>query len=125
MSEKSEEKRRFHRIFYHADAQLALAGGGEPQRCKIVDLSLRGCLLELTEPLVGIGNQPYELKFELSAEAVIRMEIVATHIQGNQAGFRCAHIDIDSISLLRRLVELNLGDSELLERELSALGNFS
>ncbi|OAI19913.1 pilus assembly protein PilZ [Methylomonas koyamae] len=124
MSEKNEEKRRFHRIFYHADAQLVSAEG-VVQSCRIIDLSLRGCLLELAEPLAGIGDQPYQLKFELSAEAAIRMEIVATHVQGNQAGFRCAHIDIDSISLLRRLVELNLGDSELLERELSALGNFS
>jgi len=32
------------------------------------------------------------------------------------------HIDLDSISHLRRLVELNLGDEALLERELAALG---
>ncbi len=124
MSEKTEEKRRFHRIFYHADAQLAPIGGPS-QSCKIIDLSLRGCLLELSGPLAEIGDQSYELKFELSPDAAIRMEIVATHTEGNLAGFRCAHIDIDSISLLRRLVELNLGDSELLERELSSLGNFS
>jgi hypothetical protein len=30
-------------------------------------------------------------------------------------------IDIDSISQLRRMVELNLGDSEMLERDLSSL----
>ena len=33
------------------------------------------------------------------------------------------HIDLESISHLRRLVELNLGDSSLLERELAALSD--
>jgi hypothetical protein len=37
-------------------------------------------------------------------------------------GFVCQYIDLDSISHLRRLVELNLGDGSLLERELAALG---
>jgi hypothetical protein len=33
----------------------------------------------------------------------------------------CKEIDLDSISHLRRLIELNLGDQEELERELGAL----
>ena len=41
---------------------------------------------------------------------------------GELIGFVCRHIDVDSISHLRRLVELNLGDEALLERELAALG---
>jgi len=44
------------------------------------------------------------------------------HIRNNNVGLRCEYIDIDSITYLRRLVELNLGDAELLERELVALG---
>ena len=49
------------------------------------------------------------------------MELTATHVVGNKVGFKCEHIDIDSISELRRLVELNLGSSALLERDLLAL----
>ena len=41
---------------------------------------------------------------------------------GDLVGMVCRHIDVDSISHLRRLVELNLGDEALLERELAALG---
>ena len=37
------------------------------------------------------------------------------------AGLHCLAIDIDSVTHLRRLVELNLGDPALLEREVSAL----
>ncbi len=35
--------------------------------------------------------------------------------------FRCEHIDIDSITHLKRLIELNLGDEALLHRELAHL----
>jgi hypothetical protein len=44
-----------------------------------------------------------------------------SHTRGQNAGLLCLDIDIDSVTHLRRLVELNLGDSDLLERELSAL----
>jgi hypothetical protein len=37
-------------------------------------------------------------------------------------GLHCRHIDIESLAHLRRLIELNLGDPALLERELAALG---
>ena len=36
-------------------------------------------------------------------------------------GFHCQLIDLDSITHLKRLVELNLADEGLLHRELSAL----
>ncbi len=42
--------------------------------------------------------------------------------ENGELGLRCEDIDVDSITCLRRLVELNLGEPELLERELSALG---
>lgn len=119
--EKNDDKRRFHRIFYHACAELTGAGQAHP--CKIIDLSLRGCLLDLEQAWTGADGAEYSLKFDLSDEISIVMAVVATHAVGNRVGFKCVHIDIDSISSLRRLVELNLGDSELLERELAALGD--
>jgi hypothetical protein len=43
------------------------------------------------------------------------------HSETDQIGFRCDHIDLESISHLKRLVELNLGDEAALERELHEL----
>jgi hypothetical protein len=120
--EKNEEKRRFHRIFYSAEA--VLAGEGKLYFCKIVDLSLKGCLLDFGEPWSGSLEKPYTLTLKLSDEVSIVMDLEVVHAAGPQIGFKCLHIDIDSISSLRRLVELNLGDSELLERELAALSEF-
>lgn len=120
--EKNEDKRRFHRIFYHA--QAVLEGAETSYICNIVDLSLKGCLLEFPQPWAGSLETLYTLTLKLSDEISIVMEASVAHVVGNQVGFKCEHIDIDSISRLRRLVELNLGDSELLERELAALSDF-
>ena len=50
------------------------------------------------------------------------MDVEIAHRENDELGLNCKDIDVDSITHLRRLVELNLGDPELLERELSALG---
>jgi hypothetical protein len=43
------------------------------------------------------------------------------HVEGPQVGLRCASIDLDSITHLRRLVELNSGDPAILDREFGSL----
>ena len=50
------------------------------------------------------------------------MQGTITHIEETHMGIRCDQIDMESISHLRRLAELNLGDAQLVERELEALG---
>jgi len=117
--EKIEDKRRFHRIFYSAEA--VLVGDGDSYDCKILDISLNGCLLDFLQPWNGSTDVLYTLTLTLSDEVKIVMQLTLVHGAETQSGFKCRHIDIDSISRLRRLVELNLGDSELLERELAAL----
>ena len=42
-------------------------------------------------------------------------------LKDHHLGLFCHHIDIDSITHLRRLIELNLGDETLLQRELAEL----
>ena len=47
------------------------------------------------------------------------------HLEGNRTGIACDHIDVDSASHLRRIVELNTGNEALLEREIEALVTFA
>jgi hypothetical protein len=84
-------------------------------------LSLKGCLLDFKFPWRGDLEKLYTLTLHLSEQTQIKMELAPMRVIGNKAGFKCTHIDIDSISELRRLVELNLGSSVLLERDLLAL----
>ena len=49
------------------------------------------------------------------------MHVAVVHEKENEVGLQCNGINIDSISYLRRLVELNLGDDSQLHKELSQL----
>lgn len=115
----STDKRRYHRIFYDTPAQLSCDEISQP--CRVVDLSLKGCLLRFDDPWQGDQDKIYTLTLNLSEDHSIEMALSISHIVDNTAGFKCEHIDIDSITHLKRLVELNLGDSHLLERDLLAL----
>lgn len=121
MTEITDDKRHFHRILYNSEATIS--SETDTIDCTVIDLSLKGCLLRFqtawTEPMENL----YTLNLQLSDEISISMKISVSHVIDNEAGFKCEHIDIDSISQLRRLVELNLGDNDLLERDLLALTN--
>lgn len=118
-TENSEDKRHFHRILYNADA--VLQQNGDELACKILDLSLQGCLLQFEQAWNESQESIHTLLIKLSDSVTIRMELAVSHVIGDRVGFKCEHIDIESISQLRRLVELNLGDSAILERDLLAL----
>jgi hypothetical protein len=115
-----EERRRFTRIRFHRPAELDLFA--ERVTCELLDVSLKGALVEVPAGFRGAAGQPCALTIRFDAgDAVIRMDGQIAHREGGQVGVRCTGVDLESISHLRRLVELNLGDEELLQRELSAL----
>jgi hypothetical protein len=120
MSETSSDRRRFQRFAF--DAETALLQGQRRWPVELHDLSLKGLLVHRPADWDADPSQPFEARIRLSDDAEVRMEVEMTHAEGDLIGLVCRHIDLDSISHLRRLVELNLGDETLLERELAALG---
>ena len=69
-------------------------------------------------------NNEFSASIKLAGDQqCINMTLVFSNEHNNALGFRCEHIDIDSMTHLKRLVELNLADEALLHRELSALSN--
>jgi hypothetical protein len=116
---EDNQNRQFHRIFYTAEAILSCEE--KTWNCEIIDLSLKGCLLQFESPWDGDLEKLYTFTLQLSEQIQIKMELTPMHVVGYKVGFKCEHIDIDSITELRRLVELNLGASALLERDLLAL----
>ncbi|HHI93454.1 MAG TPA: PilZ domain-containing protein [Gammaproteobacteria bacterium] len=114
------EKRRFSRISFVTDIHLVNAEGSWD--AKLIDASLKGILATMPDGWHSkIGDHYLVEMLTDNSDATIRMEVSVAHIKEQRAGFRCEHIDLDSISHLRRLVELNLGDSEILSRELAEL----
>jgi len=120
MSESANERRRFQRVSF--DAPTVIAQGERQWSAALHDISLKGLLIGTPRDWNGDPDQPFEALIELGNEARVKMEVVLTRTQPQSLGFVCRHIDLESISHLRRLIELNLGDEQLLERELAALG---
>ncbi|QYJ91064.1 MULTISPECIES: PilZ domain-containing protein [Shewanella] len=110
------ERRQFSRIFFDVDATLTQED--KVWSTKLHDLSLNGALVELPQEFAP-GPAPILLSFTLEGSDVeVTMETQVIHRQDGQLGLECLHIDIDSISHLRRMLELNIGDASLLDREL-------
>ena len=116
----AHNRRQFTRIPFQAEASLFLASS--EYKVGVVDLSLKGALIQAHEPLyVTIGSNGV-LKMRLDGtDAGIRMEVTVVHHRDPCYGLACREIDIDSVTHLRRLVALNLGNEALLEREIRLL----
>ncbi|SEG81506.1 PilZ domain-containing protein [Marinobacterium lutimaris] len=119
MTENQNERRRFSRIRFDAGCELHTPKG--PAEVQLVDISLRGALIESARPLQLEPGETAELHIYLANDILIRMPGTVKHIEGEQYGFVAGDMEIESVSHLRRLVELNLGDEALLERELEAM----
>jgi hypothetical protein len=62
------------------------------------------------------------LYLEIAApDVTISMLATTTQIDGPHVGLRCASIDLESITHLQRLVELDSGDPAILDREFASL----
>ena len=113
------EHRHFHRVAY--DARVTITSGSNIWSATVQDVSLKGCLVKLARDWQVQGGRSYRLTIHLSPVLNIEMDALLAHQDGEYVGFRCVRIDLDSITELRRLVELNLGDSSLLDRDIQAL----
>ncbi|EWC40245.1 PilZ domain-containing protein [Pseudomonas stutzeri] len=120
MRDTPSDRRRFQRIEF--DAATELVQGERRWSVELLDLSLKGLLVRRPECWDADARQPFQAQVRLSGDTVVRMEVEMAREEGELIGFVCQHADLDSIAHLRRLVELNLGDEALLERELAALG---
>ena len=118
------ERRKYSRI------SLDLLGvlESEVQRKNYIvhvrDVSLKGAFVELAnfeeDPHIFSG-QRYTLVIQLQATTKIVMKMTCRHVSGKSLGLECNHVDPESISHLKRLVEMNIGRSDVLNRELNVL----
>ncbi|WP_027853750.1 PilZ domain-containing protein [Marinobacterium litorale] len=115
----ANERRRFSRIPFDAGCELHTPSG--PVEVQLVDISLRGALIESAKPLSLTEGESVSLHIYLANDVLIEMPGTVKHLDGRQYGFRAGEMDLESVSHLRRLIELNLGDETQLERELEAL----
>lgn len=116
----NSERRQFTRIPF--DGVVRFSYANKDWQGKLIDISLKGALVELPEPWTDNVSDVIEFTVTLiDTHFDIIFSGHIAHIDKNHIGIQCEHLDIDSASHLKRLVELNLGDSLLLARELHAM----
>jgi len=115
----TEERRQFRRLPFQADIQL-FSGNGL-WNSQILDISLKGALLEKPPNWNGKVGEIYRVKINLEDFSGITMSVVIAHIKEDCIGAQWTKIDVISFAKLKRLLELNFANPEQLERELSHL----
>ena len=119
-----ENRRQFTRILFKIDANLVIEN--DTYHVNILDISLNGALVTIPSCGTNLKSKLGTLEFSLDGdEQQVCMHIAVVHQAASEMGLQCNAIDIDSVTRLRRLVELNLGDDSQLHKELSQLTHSS
>jgi hypothetical protein len=122
MSETAQDRRHFHRIIMHKPVQLHCPSGH--QIAQLLDISLQGVLVSVSDSWQAQTGNQAQARINLGDEGndyLIDLTGRVAHVENNLVGLEITSMDLDSATNLRRLVELNLADPSLLERELSQL----
>lgn len=115
----SGQHRRFTRVFF--DAETVLTQGSREWVVQLRDISFQGVLVELLPGQTPDPEQSIDVTIHLGGDIQISMGCRAANHDDRHLGLKCRNIDLDSLTHLRRLVELNVGDTTMLEREFSTL----
>ena len=113
------DRRNFQRIKFSSTSMLKV--GDTPYQGDLLDISLNGALLQFAASPPIHQGEIYDLEIRLPASDIsMNFKVALVHSDdGNEYGFKFISQDIGTITHLRRLVELNIGDSDKFDREFS------
>ncbi|MEE8434130.1 MAG: PilZ domain-containing protein [bacterium] len=118
-----ENNRKFSRLPFKTAASVIISDETDAVPVELIDISLKGALVEFPQRReLPLATQiALRLKLE-DSDITIEMKTEVVHVNEMKTGLRCQSIDMESMTHLRRIIELNLGDSTLWEKELLQLG---
>jgi PilZ domain len=90
---------------------------------RLIDISLNGALVERPAGWTGQSGKAQRLELRVASGLIISVGAAVAHVSDKAIGYHFERMDLDSFTRLKRLIELNLGDPEMLNRELAALGH--
>ena len=112
-----DNKRYFKRVNFHVDAAASI--DDTLYTGELFDISLKGALIKMKNDLGIPSGKACSVMLKLP-NSIITLEFEAriVHKQDNFLGFKFEGADVDSITHLRRLLVLNTGDEEEIDREI-------
>ena len=112
-----DEKRNFSRINFTASTQVEF--NDSIYEGELLDLSLRGALLSLKDQVPLKMKDRCTLIICLhSSDIKLIFEAELTHIHKNNMGFKFLGEDVGTMTHLRNLLSLNVGDYDKITDEL-------
>lgn len=123
-----KEQRHFTRIPFDAEVRITDPQDGSTYSAQLLDISLKGALTTQPNAFAAEISKIYQLELSLTAsgsDIKLQMEASIVHMEDGRIGFQYQNMDLDTATHLHRLVELNLGDEKLMERELAELARFN
>ena len=115
-----QERRHYQRIPFIAD--VLLQHDDKQWSCGLEDISLKGILVLAPQTADASKIKTCTVELVLGEGATISMKAHITHITESHWGMQWDNIELDSLTHLRRLLELNMDDTEAMHRELAELG---
>ena len=115
-----QERRRFERVLFETPAKLIDLEGEWPT--KVLDLSLKGALVEIPANFNRSLGESFFLEIALNSDIIISMDCTIVYQREKFMGLQSNFVDLESITHLKRIISFNSNNSlDLLERDLSNL----
>lgn len=112
-----ENRRNFSRVKFSSKAYLNYNNSHE--QVDLVDISLKGALVSSKHTLDIDSDNPCTFELHLSdSEIVMNISAVIVYKRDDNLGLKFDNIDLESMIHLRRLVELNVGNPDQIQKEL-------
>jgi hypothetical protein len=119
MNDATANRRRFQRFRMEGIARLYSAGA--MWETGLVDVSLRGVMVTRPDGWDGAVGNRYRLDVRIEGGVMLGMAVELARVVDVRLAFAWTRVDLDSFIRLKRLVELNLGNSELFTQELASI----
>ncbi len=113
-----DERRNFQRVPFATEAEINC--NEKKYHGELLDISLQGALINYqgTIPLEE-GSLCILSIHLLDSEITMQFDVNLVHREGNKFGFKFIGEDTETMAHLRRLLELNIGSSEVIDKEIS------
>ena len=118
------ERRRFSRINFQGQCSLIFDKKKEHHDfdASLLDISLNGALISINPLIVDLEEEKIQLHLTLNGSDIeLLLNGFVCHQQEKLLGLQFTKLSLNTISHLKRLIELNLGDKDSMDREFAQL----
>ena len=111
-------ERRYQRVPFQAET--VVRGPKDHWNCTLLNIALRGVLLQSKDMVLDPGTR-CQITITLPASAIdLQFDAELVHHEEQCFGFKFTQVDLQSLTHLRKLIELNTGDADSVRDELMA-----